>query len=313
MRKNMHIQNKLTIIDQESIGKYLNELSSNKATVPLTPAAERELFEEYKRSGSRAAKDRLILANTRWVVTIAKQFSYPKARLEDLINEGNIGMMKAIDKFDPSRGTSFLTFATWDIRQAITTYINETLADVAQPANRYRINRLMGQASAALAADGFHYPTTEQMIEVYGTIKDGTDPILSAADYNEIRSQSAGFVSMESRLSGRDGEDMTLEATFRTTPDYDADHEVASGDARAEMESLLSKCLSPREKEIVEHSYGLGGRDEKTLEQVADILEPKLTRERVGQLLQASLVKLRAHRGKIGELCGTAAHELARA
>jgi RNA polymerase primary sigma factor len=302
-RKNMNIQNKLTIIDQQSIGKYLQELNVDKNTVPLTPDMENQLFVQYKLSGDKAIKERLIKANLRWVVTIAKQFSYPKARLEDIINEGNIGMIKAIDKFDPTRGTSFLTFATWYIRQEITSYINDTLADVAQPANRYRINRVIAKAEAILRAKGNDNPTAHDLIELYMAIKENTDPVLSIADYNEIKMQSKGFVSMETQLPGVDGEEMNLAGTFKSGNDFAPDYEIKVADKKYEINQLLNACLSGREKEIVEYSFGLNTREEKTLDQVSEIIG--LTRERVGQLLQGSLVKLKEHKSKVRELCGT--------
>lgn len=302
-RKNLNIQNKLTIIDQESIGKYLQELNVDKNTVPITPAMENQLFVQYKLTGDKAIKDRLIKANLRWVVTIAKQFSYPKARLEDLINEGNIGMIKAIDKFDAGRGTSFLTFATWYIRQEINMYINDTLSDVVQPANRYRINRIIVKAEAILRAKGNDNPTSQDLIEVYSAIKESTDPILTVADYNEIKTQSKGFVSMETQLPGVDGEEMNLAGTFKSGMDYAPDYAIKVADKNYEINQLLNACLSGREKEIVEYSFGLNSREEKTLDQVSDIIG--LTRERVGQLLQGSLVKLKEHKSKVRELCGT--------
>ena len=301
-RKHLNIQNKLTIIDQVSIGKYLQELSNDKDTAPLTPEMEYELFTEYKRTGNMAIKTRLIKANLRWVVTCAKQFSYDKVRVEDLINEGNIGMIGAIDKFDPSRGVTFLTFATWPIRQAIKDYIDNTSADIVQPANRYRINKLMTRAENMLMSEGNLNPTVDEMIDMYSRIKEHTDPVLTVADYNEIKTQTKGFVSMETPLPGVDGEEMNLGATFRSNGEYAADYEIAQADKKYDINCMLDRCLTLREKEIVEYSFGLNGKEEKTLEQISDIIE--LTRERVGQLLAGSLVKMKAEKSAVRELCG---------
>lgn len=296
-RKNLNIQNKLTIIDQHSIGKYLQELNVDKGTVPITPTMEHDLFVEYKLTGDKKIKDRLTTANLRWVVTIAKQFNFPKARLEDLINEGNIGMIRAIDKFDPTRGTSFLTFATWYIRQEINMYINDTLSDVVQPANRYRINKLVNKAEAILRAGGDESPSNEELIEVYLRIKESTDPILTVADYNEIKTQSKGFVSMETQIAGVDGEDMNLASTFKASADYATDYEFSKADKNYEINVMLKSCLTAREREIVEYSFGLNGKDEKTLDQISEIIV--LTRERVGQLLQGSLEKMKKQKNKV--------------
>jgi len=301
-RKNLKIQDKLTIIDQQSIGLYLQEINTNKESHPITPDMEHKLFVEYHKSGNREIKNRIIMANLRWVITIAKQYSYPKARLEDLLNEGNIGLIKAFDKFDPTRGTTFLTFATWYIRQEITTYINDTLSDMVQPANRYRINRIIGRAEMILRNNGNETPSVEQLVELYMQLKESTDPVLSVVDYNEIRTQTRGFVSMEQQLSDTDGDDMTLGSTFTTYQDYNADYAIHKAEKQADILKLLSVCLTEREKIIVEYSFGLNGRDEKTLDQVSDIIG--ITRERVGQLLQGSLYKLKEHKNIVRELCG---------
>ena len=302
-RKNMIIQNKLTIIDQQSIGKYLQELNVNKETLTLTPAEEYNLFVEYKSTGNPKIKERLIIANLRWVITIAKQFNYPKARLEDLISEGNIGLMKAFDKFDTTRGARFLTFATWYIRQEIKLFIDDVLSDVVQPANRYRINRLIAHAELMLRKAGDETPSTEALIEVYMKIKEKTDPVLSVADYNEIRTQTKGFVSMETEIGGSTGDDeMTLASTFKNEPKYAPDAAIVKSDKDYEIRQLLGTCLSPREKEIVEYSFGLNNREEMTLDQLSNLIG--ITRERVGQLLQGSLIKLKIHKGSVQELCG---------
>lgn len=308
MAKNLSVQNRLTIIDQVSIAKYLGEINVDKDTVPLTPDMEHNMFLEYKIATDmvikQSIKDRIIKANLRWVVTIAKQFDYPKSRLEDLINEGNIGLIKAIDKFDTTRGTKFLTFATWYIRQEITMYATDVLADVVQPANRYKINRLVARAEKMLRANDNEFPSSEQIIEVYMRIKESTDPVISVADYIEIKTQSKGFVSMETQLADKDGEDMTLSGTFKSGSEYNPDHEIAKSDKKYEINKMLSSVLNDREKEIVEYTFGLNGREEKTLDQVAIIIG--LTRERAGQLLQGSINKLQASKKKkVMELCGS--------
>jgi len=303
MRKNLNIQNKLTLREQESISKYLQEISIDKDTSTLTPDEERALFTEYKLTGNKVIKDRLIKANLRWVITIAKQFSYPKAQFGDLITEGNIGMMKAIDKFDPTRGTGFLSYATWYIRQEIMSFINDTFTDVVQPANRYRINKLIAQATKMLRNEGNDTPTVEQLIEVYYQIKESTDPALTAADYNEIKTQTKGFVSMEFQLDGGVGETLTLGHMFKSGVEYSADHLLVKEDQKYEINKMLNNHLNDREQEIVEYSFGLNGREEKTPEQISCIMG--ITRERIGQLLKDALIKLKKRKGIVYELCGS--------
>lgn len=304
MKKNIHIQNKLTIIDQDSLGLFLNNLKSDKQCSPLTPEMEKALFAEYRLSKSHAICERIVKANLRWVVTIAKQFSYPKARLEDLINEGAIGLQKAVPKFNPDFGNGFLTFATWYIRQEISHYINHVLADIAQPDNRYRINKLMSRVKQNLQSAGNVTPSMEEMIAEYDNIKEGTDPIMTVAFYNEILTQTKGFVSMCVKIGDVDSEEMNLEHTFKSGYEYAPDYSIAQQDKAHDINVLLNTCLTLREKEIIEFSFGLNNHEEKTLEQIAEILG--LTRERVGQLKDGALCKLKTYKGKVYELCGNA-------
>lgn len=300
MSRLLNIQNKLTIIDQESLVRYFNELTIDSRTTPLSPETEVALFIEYKLNGNRKIKDRLILANLRWVITVAKQFSYPKIRLEDLINEGTIGMIKAIDKFDPTKGFTFLTFAVWYIRQEITQYINDTAVDIVQPANRYRIKQLIKQAGKILRARGNETPTSEELTEVYCEIKEKIDPVLSVLYLNEINTQYKGFVSHDVLLS--DNDTFTIGDTFKSGSEYNADYAQNNADKLYELNHMLNIFLNTREREIVEYSFGLNGRDEKTLEQLSNIIG--VTRERVGQLLLGALNKLKTCKKNIYELCG---------
>lgn len=308
-KKHVTITNKLTIIDNISIARYLNELSANKATMPLSADEEHELFVEYKRTGSENIKNKLVMSNLRFVVTIAKQFEYEKALLEDLINEGNIGLIKAIEKFDPSQGTRFLTFATWDIRQGINRYIHETLADIVQPGNRYRIHRVIKDARKKLVAAGNHTPTDEQLVELYMKMKKPTDPTINVMMLSHLNNETRGFISSNKPISDKFGggtDNLTQADVYQSGSEFRTDAEIKKNENAMILNSVLSK-LPEREKTIVEYSYGLNGREQKTLDQLSEIMG--FTRERIGQLLKASLKQLESSKRELFSVCRETHHD----
>ena len=309
-KKHVAITNKLTIIDNISIARYLNELSSNKDTMPLDADEEQALFIEYKRTGSEAIKNRLVMANLRFVVTIAKQFDYEKALLEDMINEGNMGLIKAIDKFDHTQGNRFLTFATWDIRQGINRYIHETLADIVQPGNRYRIHRVLKEARRRLLRDGNHTPTDEQLVELYMKLKKQTDPTITANMLAHINNETRGFISSNRPISDRFGggtDDLTQEDLYQSGEEYRTDAEIKKNENKMLLNSVLSR-LPERERTIVEYRFGLNGREEKTLDQLSELMG--FTRERIGQLIKASLKEMESSKEVLFSVCREVQHNV---
>lgn len=297
----------------KSLQQYLSEINK-KDLAPLTSAQEYELFHEYHSvKGTdpiRALqiRNKIVGSNLRFVITIAKQYEYPKAKREDLVSEGNIGLFRAFDKFDYLRGYRFLTFANYYINLQINDYIKTVLADIVQPGNRQRVETLMNKAEMILRKKGNHTPTYDQLIEVYNTIKDPTDLQLDVRSYNEIKMQKKDFSSMSQTLGHDNDGDMTLGDTFRSNVENNADYEINKEETKMELDNLLHRALNPLEIEIVEFKLGLNGKEQKTLEQIADIIDrqPKYTRARIGQIYEKALEKLREHKNKVKELCGAA-------
>lgn len=296
------IQAKLTIIDQDSIGKYLQELRIDKSTIPLSKEDEVKLFNQYKMTGDLRIKERITKANLRWVVSVAKQYSYPKIKLEDLINEGNIGMIEAIDKFDVSRGTSFVTFATDYIRLAIRSYINDIAKDIPQPGNRNVINKLVKRATFDLKLLGYENPTDEQIVEQYMLIKKSVDPKLNTVLLNEIRNNSKEFVSMHTTISDLE-DSLELCDTFKSSQEWTADFEMCQNETKKLLMQCLNNLLSEREVEIVCMSFGLIDNEPLTHDQIGARLG--FTRERIGQILNKAVNKLKKEKSIIGQLLGT--------
>lgn len=301
MNKKIFTQAKLTIIDQLSIKQYLSEMSKDKYA-PITREKEITLFEDFRKTGNSKTKELIINANMRWVISVAKQYDYPKIRFEDLINEGNIGMIHAIDKFDHNRGVSFYNFATLYIRTALTQFVNETAADISQPANRKTINNLLKTAKMQFINEGNHQPSDEELLERYSIIKEKTHPVLSYSLLQEIKHNTQGFVSASTTLNAKDMENVELQETFKSGNEYNADYVITLSEKQLEINQLLSKVLSEKEKQIIELSFGLNGCEAKTLEQISEI--NGLTRERCGQLLKNSLKTLKKHKQLMFELLG---------
>lgn len=298
MKKSINIQNKLTNRDQLSVAKYLNELQQDPETKPLSPQEEASLFTEYKLTGSKRIKDRLIKANLRFVITLAKQYESDKAKIEDLIQVGNIGLIKAMDKFDVTVGTRILTFAGWDIRQEIQAYVNEELADIVQPANRTRIKSAIKKVTQMLIVEGNENPAIEQIVEKYTQVKDKHLPELTPVLLAQINANHKPFVSASLGFAGKNPQepDFVLEDTFVASADYNTDAEIMANDIKSEVKMIL-QSLSDREREIVEYTFGLNDKEEKTPEQIADIMG--YTRERIGQLLHGALNVLRTRKNKV--------------
>lgn len=299
--KNFTIQNKLTNQDQLSVKVYLQELNSNKHCLPIPLVDELEMFKELKKTGDKKLQERLFLANTRWVITIAKQYENEKAKLGDLINEGNIGMIKAMSKFDPSLGYKFITFATDYIRREINTYVNQTLADVVQPVNRKRISKLLKEAEMTLKKQGNDDPSVDDIVELYTQIKEKNDPVIDVNYVVEMYNYSKGFVSASTTLSNDN--DNTLEGTFVSNSEYNADNAIVEEERKNEIHKVLSSILNEKEKNVIVLHFGIDTNESLTLEQVAEKMN--YTRERIGQILQGALKKLSNHKQLMFSILGS--------
>ncbi len=287
---------KLTDRSSNAMRIYLQELNSDPLNKPLTHEEEMSMFREYTATEDKRVKDRIIRSNLKFVITVAKKYQVyelkfvnQKARIEDLVSEGNIGLVKAFDTFDPNAGNRFLTYAVWQIRQAITHYLNETLPDIPQPANRFIIDQWVKRATKALNGEGTEDPSIEQVVDKYNEIKDAKAPNLSINLLAKIRQDKKCFVSGSEPLMGEDNEgciEDRFKSDHRTVPDY----EIMDSSMKDTLDAILTKLLRPHEKEIVEHSYGINGKEEKTLDQIASLTG--YTRERIGQILKQSIKKM---------------------
>ena len=257
----------------KTVEEYLRDLGKLKM---ITPEEETELAVRIQ-AGDDAAFKRLVEANLRFVVSVAKQYQNRGLDLPDLINEGNIGLMKAALKFDPTRGFKFVSYAVWWIRQQILQALSEQGRLVRLPLNQVGILNKIGRARMEFLQDNEREPTDEELAELV----DITPAKLSDSILNDNRSLSLDFPM---------GEDQT-ESLIDILPDTSApsaEKELENESLREDLEMVMC-MLSEREREVLKLSFGLGCQAQ-SLEEIGENMD--LTRERVRQLKIKAINKL---------------------
>jgi len=264
-----------TITNRESISidKYLQEIGKYEL---LTPEEEIELARRAKQ-GDEKALERLIQANLRFVVSVAKQYQNQGLPLGDLINEGNLGLIKAAKRFDETRGFKFISYAVWWIRQALA----EQSRIVRLPLNRVGALNKIGKKLSQLEQEFEREPSTNELAEELDM------SVYEVADTLKI---SGKHISMDAPFV--QGEDNKLLDIMPNENDPMPDHELMRESLRKEIEEALS-TLDQREREVVKLYFGIGYEHPLTLEEIGEKF--KLTRERVRQIKEKAIRKLRHH------------------
>ena len=269
-------------ISDDSVRMYLREIGK----IPLLSNEEEAELAKRAMEGDRKAKDKMAEANMRLVVSIAKRYSGRGLELLDLIQEGNTGLLRAVDKFDPEKGFKFSTYATWWIRQAITRAIADQARTIRIPVHMVEtINKLM-RTQRRLTQELNREPTNEELAKEMDMDADKIEYILKIKQ--DITSLDAGI-----GRDGEDGEDSTL-GDFIEDEDTASPEESAAGQLLKEQVREILSSLSDREQKIIEMRFGLNGTKSHTLEEVG--LEFAVTRERIRQIEAKALMKLRKHK-----------------
>ena len=269
-------------ITDDSVRMYLREIGK----IPLLSLEKETELAEKAMQGDRRAKDKMAEANMRLVVSIAKRYSGRGLELLDLIQEGNTGLLRAVDKFDPSKGFKFSTYATWWIRQAITRAIADQARTIRIPVHMVEtINKLM-RTSRRLTQELNREPTNKELAREM-------DMDVEKIEY--IQKIKQDITSLDAGI-GRDGE----EGEESTLGDFIEDEDTASPEESATVQLLkeqvreILSTLSDRERKILEMRFGLNGTKSHTLEEVG--LEFAVTRERIRQIEAKALMKLKKHK-----------------
>jgi RNA polymerase sigma factor, sigma-70 family len=269
-------------ITDDSVRMYLREIGK----IPLLSLEKETELAEKAMQGDQRAKDKMAEANMRLVVSIAKRYSGRGLELLDLIQEGNTGLLRAVDKFDPSKGFKFSTYATWWIRQAITRAIADQARTIRIPVHMVEtINKLM-RTSRRLTQELNREPTNQELAKEM-------DMDVEKIEY--IQKIKQDITSLDAGI-GRDGE----EGEESTLGDFIEDEDTASPEESATVQLLkeqvreILSTLSDRERKILEMRFGLNGTKSHTLEEVG--LEFAVTRERIRQIEAKALMKLKKHK-----------------
>lgn len=269
-------------ISDDSVRMYLREIGK----IPLLESEEEEKLARRAMEGDQKAKNKMAEANMRLVVSIAKRYSGRGMDLLDLIQEGNTGLLRAVDKFDPDKGFKFSTYATWWIRQAITRAIADQARTIRIPVHMVEtINKLM-RTQRRLTQDLNREPTVEEIAKEMDLEPEKIEYILKIKQ--DITSLDAGIGK-----DGDEGEDSTL-GDFIEDEDTASPEESATVQLLKEQVKEILASLSDREQKIIKMRFGLDGTKAHTLEEVG--LEFAVTRERIRQIEAKALLKLRKHK-----------------
>jgi RNA polymerase primary sigma factor len=264
-----------------AFGLYLREIGREKL---LTPEEEIRLAGRIKR-GDKAARERMITANLRLVVKLATDYANLGLPLLDLVSEGNIGLMKAVERFDPQKGGKLSTYAAWWIKQSIKRALANQGRTIRVPVHQIekiaKVRRLIERLTAELGRE----PTDEELADEVG---------LSGSQVSALKSSGIQPTSLDAPIGKDNGEtlfgDMLSDEAAEDPLEY-----LEGKDARAMLGGVL-KVLTARERDIIKLRYGLGGGRERTLEEIGTKLG--ITRERIRQIQMVALKKMRREMGR---------------
>lgn len=268
--KNITIKQSITNRDRDSVNLYLKDISHIKL---LTPEEEKEIATKAK-NGDKRARDKLIAANTRFVVSVAKQYQGQGLDFEDLIAEGNAGLIKAADKFDPDRGYKFISYAVWWIRQSIMQALSDKSRIIRLPLSQVALYNKIKKITSEFIAKNEREPSLSELEELTGIQESKIIAILNS---------SSRMVSVDSPL--KDEEDSTFIDIIPNKNIPKTDANVLSESKEKEIKEIL-KDLSPRSHDIIRMYFGLGCIS-LTLEQISDRFG--IHSERVRQIKEESL------------------------
>lgn len=272
--KQLKINKSITNRDSAALEKYLTEIGKEEL---LTVDEEVELAQQIKK-GDKRALEKLTKANLRFVVSVAKQYQNQGMTLEDLINEGNVGLIKAAERFDETRGFKFISYAVWWIRQSILQAMAEQSRIVRLPQNQIgsvnRINRLLSK----FEQENERRPSLEELSDCINMPEDKIDDVLKL---------SGKHVSMDAPFA--EGEENSLLDVLVNEDAPIVDRALVVESLRTEIQSALNS-LSVRERQVIEAFYGINQK-EMSLEEIG--IKYGLTRERVRQIKEKAIRRLR--------------------
>jgi RNA polymerase primary sigma factor len=277
--KEIKITQSITPRESENISRYFANISS---THPLDPDQEADLALRIHK-GDLQARNELVNANLRFVVSVAKQYQNLGVPLDDLINEGNIGLIRAAERFDPTKGFKFATFAVWWIRQAILSFLVDKSRMVRLPQNIAHIISRIRSAANAFEQENQRPPSMEELADRTG---------ISAEKLEEYLGHTNNILSMDAPLSS--DSDATVGEMLEDTSSEAADRVLIAESLRHDLQVAMNS-ISRREQEIIRLYYGMDG-ESRSMDEIA--MDYHLSRERVRQLIERSVATIRQLHGE---------------
>lgn len=277
--RQLKIQKSITNRNSEALDKYLVEIGR----APMISIDEEIELAQIIRKGGRAgerAKNRLVEANLRFVVSVAKQYQHQGLTLTDLIDEGNIGLIKAAERFDETRGFKFISYAVWWVRQSILQAIAEQSRIVRLPLNQVGSLNKVNQEINKFEQENLRKPSVQEISDRTGVDEDKIAQSMMASGHH---------VSIDAPF-GSDDDDNAMVDVMSSGDDSRTDKGIDHESMAQELRAVLDKVLKERERKILCACYGIG-ETEKGLEEIGDKMG--LTRERVRQIREKSITKLR--------------------
>jgi len=273
--RQLKIVKQITNRESQSLDKYLQEIGK----VDLITAEEEVELAKRIRQGDQVALEKLTKANLRFVVSVAKQYQSTTMTLGDLINEGNLGLIKAAQRFDETRGFKFISYAVWWIRQSIIQALSEQSRIVRLPLNRISALNKISKTFSDLEQKYQREPTAEELANVLELIPE---------EVEENMRISSRQISVDAPF--REGEANSLLDVLEDNQLGTPDSDMMIDSLRKDIQNALA-ALTKREAEVISYYFGLNGEAPKTLEEIGEKFQ--LTRERVRQIKEKATRKLR--------------------
>ena len=273
--RQLKITKQVTNRETASLDKYLQEIGK----VELISAEEEVELAQRIKQGDKAALEKLTKANLRFVVSVSKQYQNQGLSLPDFINEGNLGLIKAAQRFDETRGFKFISYAVWWIRQSILQALAEQSRIVRLPLNKIGSINKINKAYAKLEQEYEREPNAEEIAEVLE---------ITEAEVKESMKNAGRHISMDAPLI--QDEDNTMYDVLKSEEAPTPETELLYESLRKEIDRAIS-TLTPREADVVRLYFGLNGSHPMTLEEIGEKFD--LTRERVRQIKEKAIRRLK--------------------
>ncbi len=274
--RQLKIATQITNRDSQAVEKYLQEISR----IPMIAPEEETTLAQKIRVGDQAALDKLVQANLRFVVSVAKQYQHQGLSLSDLINEGNLGLIKAAQRFDETKGFKFISYAVWWIRQSILQALAEQGRLVRLPQNKIGTYNKANRAYIAFEQENERAPSTEELASILE---------MREAEIANVFSTNTRHTSLDAPV--HEAEDVAMGDLLEGG--NITDEEVMEDSLKVEIQRIL-KSLSIREAEIVSAFFGLEGDEGPSIEEIG--LKYDLTKERIRQIKERAIKRLQKER-----------------